>query len=611
MITNPLPTSLRWENYAIITQGNHARIYPGRLVQATTLEELKSLKKPWNIVTFLTPSSTMREAGREALWHEPILVIVSDVKEIQYMTRAKLLETLNHHGNYFEIGDFVPSVSDEVYKDNVRKVQRHIADGDICQTVLARSFTAHISGLDTMKTPLSMLARLLQIEWTAMTALFQTPEHSYLFASPERHLTIRNSRAHINPIAGTMKIGNHETLDTRLEEFLMDDEKERRELTMLLDEGIKMIARFCPHGHIEWPYIRETGAVIHTEYAISGKVVPHTHVIDALRRTLNAPTLTGSPINRACEILSQIEWITRWYYGGVFGIYKNGSNLDTTIAIRGVHLNHRKSTATITAGAGITQASDPEKEAEETQNKAQGNIAVVTGKVQKKTLSALSQTQKKRHERAMQKARNKFLSRFHFGEQKKLEPSPELIGKKVTVINFDDDFSYILGVMLESLWCEVNVLEYSDYEPSEDFLVFGGGPGDINNVKDPKMNRLREILAGRWETPLLGICLGCQAICQYLGIEVKKLSQPLQGAQKKVIISPNETLENVGQYNSFAGFGLKKWCDIFMKPDGSIDMIHCPEKKMLGVQFHPESVMTENGREILENLLLKLNKYTK
>jgi len=48
-----------------------------------------------------------------------------------------------------------------------------------------------------------------------------------------------------------------------------------------------------------------------------------------------------------------------------------------------------------------------------------------------------------------------------------------------------------------------------------------------------------------------------------------------------------------------------------MKPDGSIDMIHCPEKKMLGVQFHPESVMTENGREILENLLLKLNKYTK
>lgn len=84
-----------------------------------------------------------------------------------------------------------------------------------------------------------------------MTALFRTPNHAYAFASPERHLTIRNNRATINPIAGTMKIGDVDTFDDRLEKFLMQDEKERQELTMLLDEGTKMIARFCPHGHIE------------------------------------------------------------------------------------------------------------------------------------------------------------------------------------------------------------------------------------------------------------------------------------------------------------------------------------------------------------------------
>lgn len=45
-----------------------------------------------------------------------------------------------------------------------------------------------------------------------------------------------------------------------------------------------------------------------------------------------------------------------------------------------------------------------------------------------------------------------------------------------------------------------------------------------------------------------------------------------------------------------------------MKPDGSIDMIHCLERKMLGVQFHPESVMTEHGRDIVKRLLLNVIK---
>ncbi len=79
--------------------------------------------------------------------------------------------------------------------------------------------------------------------------------------------------------------------------------------------------------------------------------MPYTHVIDALRRTLNAPTLIGSPINRASEILARIEQITRGYYGGVFGVYRNSGNLDTAIAIRGVHINHGRETISITVGA--------------------------------------------------------------------------------------------------------------------------------------------------------------------------------------------------------------------------------------------------------------------
>lgn len=91
--------------------------------------------------------------------------------------------------------------------------------------------------------------------------------------------------------------------------------------------------------------------------------------------------------------------------------------------------------------------------------------------------------------------------------------------------------------MMESLGAQVTVRDYDEYTPDEEILVFGGGPGDINDFSNEKMNRLREIISQRGNTPLLGICLGCQAICQHLGIEVKKLSEPLQGVQKEVIIS--------------------------------------------------------------------------
>ena len=84
-----------------------------------------------------------------------------------------------------------------------------------------------------------------------MTALFQTEGTSYLYASPERHLTLRDGRAITNPIAGTMKIGDPETFEERLEQFVFRNEKEAQELAMLLDEGTKIIAEFWPHGEIE------------------------------------------------------------------------------------------------------------------------------------------------------------------------------------------------------------------------------------------------------------------------------------------------------------------------------------------------------------------------
>ncbi len=226
-------------------------------------------------------------------------------------------------------------------------------------------------------------------------------------------------------------------------------------------------------------------------------MVPGTHVIDALRKTLNAPTLTGSPINRACEIITRLEEVSRGYYGGVFGVYKNSGNIDTAISIRGIMLNHREPTTTQSAGAGITLDSDPYAEAEETRSKSAGVRRVLTSPETTMNHPHLSSIHACVLQRRMRMQRNAHLNSFLMRKQEILEHSPELIGKKVTVINFDDNFAHILGVMIQSLGAQVQVVSYSDYEPHEDILVFGGGPGDINDANDSKMNRIREILLHR------------------------------------------------------------------------------------------------------------------
>lgn len=74
----------------------------------------------------------------------------------------------------------------------------------------------------------------------------------------------------------------------------------------------------------------------------------------------------------------------------------------------------------------------------------------------------------------MRLQRNRHLNSFLMRNQKTLEPSPELIGKIVTIINFDDNFAHILGVMIQSLGAHVEVVHYKRYIPGEDIVIFGG-----------------------------------------------------------------------------------------------------------------------------------------
>ena len=115
--------------------------------------------------------------------------------------------------------------------------------------------------------------------------------------------------------------------------------------------------------------------IMHIVSRVSGRVRPGVGPVDVIRATFPAGTLSGAPKVRAMEIIDDLEPTRRGLYGGGIGYVDFAGNLDLCIAIRTLLL--RDGWAHIQAGAGIVADSVPEREYEETENKAMALLAAV------------------------------------------------------------------------------------------------------------------------------------------------------------------------------------------------------------------------------------------
>lgn len=595
--------------FATIEKSGTVTEYQGELQKFDSLSQMQEyVRNKVKTLVFMNPFRTIRErdGDYEAHGDEPILAL--DVQTSQEMSREELMNTLPDI--HIELERLIkPQVTDEEYATIAQEIIKTEIEGwNIAQVIFSQPFSGKIQNYRP-EIARAIYKNLLKQRGQYMTFHFSDGENDFLGATPEQHLCIEGDTVTMNPIAGTLKKVDPEDprpLRERLIDFL-NNGKETYELFQVLDEELKMMETLCDDGwHIEWPFLRQNGAVIHTEYRLVGKRKKELNSLDALRQTLHAPTLVGSPEESASQIIKKYEMQSRAYYGGEIGILKPDGTLDTAILIRMAHIR-KNGDVTIQAGAGLKRDSIPLKEAQECRAKKDGMERAITGNGRE--FEDVSELMNDPEILTLLASRNQFLSKFHFEDQSEMPQNfcPELIGKKVTIINFRDDFSLTLARLIRSLWCDVQVIDYtSSHLPrQEDIMILGGGPGDINDDSSEKMRTLQEILKSRGNTPVLGICLWSQAICKHLWLEVRKLARTQQWVQNTIKLFGKD--EKVGQYNSYAAFGKIPWCHPKRNQDKSINMIHAQEQKMLGVQFHPESVMTQNGREILKNLLLRLS----
>jgi phenazine biosynthesis protein phzE len=268
-------------------------------------------------------------------------------------------------------GDF--DINDNSYAAKVRRViEEDIGRGEGSNFVIKRTFVAEITGY-SLRAALAAFRRLLEHEVGAYwTFIVDTGERTFIGASPERHVSVSGGMAMMNPISGTYRYpASGPTLHGII--GFLSDTKEKDELYMVVDEELKMMARFCPQGgKVVGPYLKEMSKLAHTEYFIEGRTTEDPRKI--LRDTLFAPTVTGSPIENACRIIVKHEPEGRRFYGGVIALIGRDAHgqwmLDSSILIRTADIN-ATGQLRIAVGATIVRHSDPMSEAAET--RAKGN----------------------------------------------------------------------------------------------------------------------------------------------------------------------------------------------------------------------------------------------
>jgi len=189
---------------------------------------------------------------------------------------------------------------------------------------------------------------------------------------------LEGRRATLRPIAGTRHRGQSPEEDATLEKELLADPKERAEHVMLVDLARNDLGRVCEYGTVHVPeqmVIERYSHVMHIVSQTEGRLHADHDAFDLLRATFPAGTVSGAPKIRAMEIIDELEGEPRGPYAGVVGYFSYDGSMDTCIAIRTMMMRGQK--VSVQAGAGIVADSDPDREYEETMNKAEALAVAV------------------------------------------------------------------------------------------------------------------------------------------------------------------------------------------------------------------------------------------
>lgn len=488
------------------------------------------------------------------------------------------------------------------YAKSVVRAKEEFKQGNLFEVVLSQTFQRELTS-----PPSQVYRRLYQNNPSPYLFILNLGLEEHLVgASPEMFVRVEKTptgqvKVETCPISGTIRRGKDAMQDADRVNEILQNEKEKSELTMCTDVDRNDKSRICVPGSVRVVgrrQIEKYSKLIHTVDHVEGYLAPGFDSLDAFLVHTWAVTVSGAPKKWAMQFIENHEAHPRAWYGGAVGILGFDGHCNTGLTIRTVRILNGK-TAEVRSGATLLFDSTPEDEEKETELKAEAFLEAVMGTGPQ--LAAISP----------------HLSAAAPGE---------FANKLVLLLDHEDSFVHTLANYLKQTGAEVKTIRYhmldaflqSNAHRQIDLAVLSPGPG---NPSDFNCSGELATLQAK-KIPVFGVCLGLQAMIEYFGGTLGVLAYPMHGKPSVVrVLNRHAMFAGLEEENAHT-FQVARYHSLYATqvPDClevtattvETEVVMAIRHKTLpfaAVQFHPESILTshEVGLQILRNQLTQLS----
>lgn len=514
----------------------------------------------------------------------------------EWKTQAPGIQNSNELPQPTKIESEKSSHSDEAHAADIEKIRNSIKRGELYQLNLGRTWHAPLG-----EAPATIFQRLAHSNPAPFSGYIEAADLGIAIAScsPEILLEVRGNEVMTAPIKGTRPRGSDPDQESLLRRDLVHDQKERAEHRMLVDLERNDIGIVCQTGTVHQCRfdVEAYANVQHLVSQVSGQLKEEMDGMDALQALFPGGSITGCPKTVVCAAIDELECKPRSFWTGSMGwidVHSGESTWNILIRTLEARWTPEGWYGTVMAGGGITIDSQPEAEVAE---------AIWKAAALRRACGWLKQDVKL--------LPSGDLGIYPLYLEQQLPKEFASYNLRVAFIDNLDSFSHNIVHAIASHGCEVEIIDGRGpiIELDHDAVIIGPGPGRPE-ISPLTMNVAQEALTN--DTPVLGICLGHQALGIADGMElIESPHGPVHGIPSKILSNGNGLLPKgntiMTRYNSLILTGKPNTLSITSTDDtGQLPMaVTNHHSQTYGIQFHPESIGSPEGMALLGEFLLR------